>query len=276
MPAASFEGRIRGLPLLQLQRSAGNGATAAFLTNIRIQRAGPEPQPISPPDGLLSVGGGVAAGTGLGETDARSTPPGFAVTGGPVEGQYEGTVRSVPPAETTITPRYPAPGVYNVPPREDRPRRAIIGQDASQEVKAGEQEHSDDYWHANRMVYGRVVEAINQLAGQPARRGPDVRAVHREWRIALRDALPAALREDPEQISPVRPWTAAYGALRQASLRRDAERWHSMRSRPATAEERASAEIPEGTDGIVVTGQISRHDSQALMQEAWDRLGGAP
>ena len=269
---------LAGRALLQLQRAAGNGATAGLVGNrIRIQRAGPEPQAFSPPDGLLELrGGGVAAGTPMGETDARASPPPFAVTGGRVEGGYEGRVRPAPPAETTITPRYPAPGVYNFPPSGDRPRRAIITDGVSQEAKVGEQEHSDDYWHANRMVYGRVVESINQLAGQPARRGTDVRDVHRQWRVALRDTLPAQLREDPEQVSPTAPWTAAYGHLRGASLRRDSERRHSFGSRSATAEERAAEEVPEGTDAIVVTGQVRRLDPQGLMDTAWGELRERP
>jgi hypothetical protein len=266
--------------VLHLQKSAGNGATAGLLgKGLRIQRAGPEPQPYSPPDGMLQLGGGVREGTPLGETEAR-TPrlPQFwvAVDAAP-DGQQEGRVQPAPPVATTITPVYPAPGVYSVPSTEGRSRRYIVTNDVSLDVKAGEQEHSDDYDAANRMVYGRVVEVINQLAAQPPRRGPDREDVRRQWRVALHDALPPPLREDPNEMSPSGPWTAAYARMYQASLNRDfPQRWHSLRSRDATQEERAAHEIPSEDEAKVITGQIIRRGSQTLMQEAWDALPARP
>jgi hypothetical protein len=283
--------RSRGAPavdaILQLQGLAGNRAVVELLQR-RPARArgragsgcvgatvpviGPAPAPI-PAGSPLPAPDAPGRIPPLGVTNpGPSSPPQFHVPGNRVAGGYAAHVQPVSAGNVQIDAQYAGPNVvYEIPPGQSgRPRRALVDDCVSALVRAGEQEHSNDFHLAYHAVYDRVAAAINALASQPAKQGRDVRDAHQQWRVALRDTLPAPLRAPVADISPNGPWTAVLARLNQLSNERDSNHWHDMGWRPATRAERRQYAVPDGTDLITVVpgGQIGRHPSQARIDAA--------
>lgn len=259
--------------VVALQRLAGNAAVAGRLA---VQRAGPAPTTVDPPDGLMTLGVSSPRGTPLGETSvAGTTYPQWRVDGDEVGGQYEGRVQPTTMGSVGITAQYPAEGLYDLPEGDSgRPRKALLVDVVSNLVRDGEQEHSDDHWWAYELVFRPGVDAINTLATRPAKRGSNVREVNRAWMDDLRALLPPQLRPPTGELSPIGTWIQQFGRLMTVGLQRDPLGWHSMGQRDGTAAERRQHRVPRGTDVVRVLpgGQIGQHPAETRIRTAFAAL----
>lgn len=258
-----------------LQTSVGNrAATKAVLRFAHVQAQGPEPTPSAP--------GSPVVGSVLGQTDIiKSTQPSFKVGAEATKAGMQGKVEATTEGSPTIEARYLTEGLHPMEAGVDgSPRQLLVTPDVAGLTKKGEQEHSDDFAWEHNLVFGEAARAINALSTRPAIDGPDIAAVHRSWRAALHDEMSPKLRVEADAADPRKggsvtgPWFAAKSKIHQASLDRDTQRWHSMKIRAATAAEKESNPVADGTSLVVTTaaGEIGQHPSEALMRMAFERL----
>ena len=274
-------GPSRAAALLRLQRQAGNRAVAAAVAVQRVPVIGPAPTAIGAGEPLPGATADRTAQP-LGDTrPTGSTTPQWNIrgTGAAAAGRWEGRVQPTTAGDVQIAARYPAPGVYPMAQgASTRPKRALVNDDVSELVRDGEQEHSNDFHLAHHNVYDTVATAINTLAAQPAKSGPNIGDVHRQWREELRAALPAPLQAPVSEISPNAPWTSVVARLNGLSNQRDTNHWHDMGAGFATHEERVAHHIPDTEEFVRILpgGQIGQHDSQARIDAAVPGLRQAP
>jgi hypothetical protein len=254
----------------------GNRAVAQALTTI--QRAGPAPTPFD--------AGSPLEGGELGVTRVVGGQlPSFHVDLDDAPGGRVAKVDATTEGSTDISARYVGPGLHPWGTTEDgRPRQLLVPDAVSQQARAGEQEHADDYWWTHRLVAGEAARAINVLAALPARPAADIRAAGQMWREALHDTISAKLRITADASDPAsggtvtEPWNRARAALFQSTLGRDTNGWHSFSSREPTAAERQANPVPDGTTLKVaaIGGAIGQHPSEARMRAAFDALPDRP
>jgi hypothetical protein len=214
----------------------------------------------------------------LGSTDITgSTRAQFTVRTTQATTGYEGRLEPTTAGSVNISARYPAPGLYPMrPPPGSRPRQVLISDEVSALIRAGEQEHSNDFHLAHQAVYGVVARVINELAAGPAKTAATGREVRELWLAALYDAFPPLLQARVDEFSPNRPWNELLARLNGLSNERDASHWHDMGSGFATMEDRTAHSIPDDQDlvRILPGGQIGQHGSQERIDAAAPGLTG--
>jgi hypothetical protein len=173
-------------------------------------------------------------------------------------------------------------GVHDDKPAVDGTKRKLLVTDKVADlVKAGEQEHSDDIWWTHELAEGEAARAINVLAGQPAHDAPNIRELHRSWREALANEISPKLRISAERSDPAKggsvtePWNRALASLGGLTKERDTNKWHTMPTRAATADERKTNGITSTDVYLAVTevgGEIGQHPSEKYIRAGFDAL----
>jgi hypothetical protein len=270
-PAHGTRVPSRAAALLHLQRQVGNRAVTQALTVQRVAVIGPAPTAIAAGEQLPGATADRAAQP-LGDTrPTGSTSPQWHIQGTTVNGRWEGRLQPTTAGDVQIAARYPAPGVYPMAQGSStRPKRALVDDAVSALVRDGEQEHSNDFHLAHHTVYDLVASTINTLAAGPAKCGPNVGDVHRQYREALRAALPPRLQAPVDDISPTAPWNSTVATLNGLSNQRDTNHWHDMGAGFATQADREAHGVPQTEEFVRILpgGEIGQHDSQARIDEA--------
>jgi hypothetical protein len=251
--------------VLQLQRRAGNAATAKAL------HVAAAPAPFTPTAPLTDnvLGHTKVAGREL---------PDFKVT--------QAAVGSTTKGKVDIEAIYMAPGLYDMEPDRYGARKKLVTKAMSDLVKEGEQEHADDIWHGHEIVATEAARAVNVLAARGPHKAGGARETLRYWRNELHGVISPKIRitaeasEPPDGASVKVPWMDALSSLHLATLARDEKpkEWHTMRLRAANAKELKEHPMPQGTRLLVVDqgGQIGKHKSEPYIRAAWNALKDRP
>ena len=277
--------------LLRLQRLAGNGAvqrlvasspTAASPAEIAARARDPRALRVSPvakppPDGAKEIKALDPRAGGVTQINATA-PPSLDPDKPVQEDATTWSVRAKPTSapQPTFDSFYPAAGLHDMGTKDALGCENFlhVTQPAADRIKAGEQEHIDDYLEAHRLSYAVEVNAVNTLGPAKGSSAAEARAALQQQ---LYDALPAKLRS-PKPQSPDARWGPIFGELCKATSDRDDDHWHDI-PRYYQHDKKELAKLPLPKDGcaevseyVETGGRIGVVGSSEQVKKRYDKL----
>lgn len=256
-----------------LQATAGNAATAAFLGEIRTDHE------LAPEKGIqdlmaLKVSG--QRGLTRATHDSTRTPLFRLERPQLTGGTYAAKAKAprLPSLDQEVW--WPGPGLHLVRSLGKGSQRLEVTQDWSDKILTGENEHVADNEKAYELTWGKVVEVLAEMADAKPYAGASEDEVLKAAWADFKRRLPAQLR--PEGDKPTREaqeakWgidgkTSAYARLMGESKRaRDDTSQHTPLE--VLKEHRGADQIDELMDG---QSKIPGASTEDVIRAAWDKL----
>jgi len=256
-----------------LQSTAGNGATSAFLAEIRSDHKLAAEKGLQE---LMALGVGARRGLTRATHDSAKMPK-FVIE----RPQQSGTMYSAKAKAPLLASLdqevwWPAKGKHLIRPLGKGSQYLDVTQDWSDRILQGENEHVADNDRAYEMTWAKVASVLGQMADGKPYTGDSEEAVLRAAWADFQKRLPPQLRPDgekPTRESQEDRWgidapTSAYATLMKATRR---ARDDSSRHTPLQVlkESRGNDQIDELMDG---QSKIPGPPTDEVMKEAWDKL----
>jgi len=281
----------RGRLAMTLQRAAGNRAVGASLADIRSKAAQPGAFQIvnavastaAPPrGGVQQIAGQAIHAAGVTSLPAPGAPD--VVIGAPVkqtDGKWQATINPTSVKPDPATSLYPGPGVH-----DEAPTATGVAQDryvsdaASNEIKAGEEEHLTDLEWARHLAYDQVADAVNRAAASGPLTGTSAEDAKAVAMYRVRSEVPDKARW-PSELEPITHWRRLYGRLVAVTRERDTvNKWHNITTDgTATASEKKKLGVPDDhllLSYVAGTTQVGKHKSEEIVKARYDTQAAEP
>jgi hypothetical protein len=278
---------------LSLQRTAGNRAVVASLAQLRARgnEAGALHVVNSVSSNIAPARGGVkqiaTSATGLHAAGVTSLPaPGApdVVIGAPLkqtDGKWQATINSTSVTPDAATSLFPGPGVHDEEPTATGlARERHVTQAASNEIKAGEEEHLSDLEWARHLAYDQVSDAVNRAASSGPLTGSTADDAKAVAMYRVRSEVPDKARW-PDGTPPITHWRRLYGRLVAVTQERDSpNKWHSMSSEfVLDAAEKKKLGVPKEHELVryrAGTTEVGKHPSDAVVNARYQSQPAEP